>query len=246
MHLLKLRESNIALNSYKEKLDYSYTRSSEFSAMAAHDLKSPINGIKSFIDMLNDKYNNLWDDNDEQYLKFIFENIKRMNKLIIGLLDYSKSDIDTINKEHIDLEKLVKKVFELLTQDLCLTNAKLITSSLPTIISSKIAISTLFENLIGNALKFQKEGCSPEVKVTCQESDFKWTLSIEDNGIGIDAEYFDIIFNPFKRLHNQSEFSGSGLGLSTCRKIVEGLKGELKVSSVKNEGTIFVIELPKS
>jgi light-regulated signal transduction histidine kinase (bacteriophytochrome) len=168
-----------------------------------------------------------------------------MNKLIIGLLDYSKSDFNTIKKEPIDLEKLVQNVFDLLTQDLSITKAKLKCANLPIILSSDIAITTLFQNLIGNALKFQKEECNPEIKVTCQESDFKWIISIEDNGIGIDTEYFDVIFNPFKRLHNKSEFSGSGLGLSTCRKMVESLKGELKVSSVKNEGSIFVIELPK-
>jgi light-regulated signal transduction histidine kinase (bacteriophytochrome) len=245
IYRLKLRETNINLKSYKLKLEDSHRRSSEFSAMAAHDLKSPINGIKSFMDIINDKYRNLWDDDDEQYLKFIFENINRMNKLIIGLLDYSKSDVDAEDIDKIDLEKLVKKIFNLLIQDLSIVNAKLTCSNLPIIISSEIAITTLFQNLIGNALKFQKEGFHPEIKVTCQESDFKWVISIEDNGIGIDTEYFDVIFNPFKRLHNKSEFSGSGLGLSTCRKMVESLKGELKVSSVKNEGSIFVIELPK-
>ncbi|WP_308992086.1 ATP-binding protein [Mariniflexile litorale] len=246
IYLLKLRESNNALKSYKLKLEDSYKRSSEFSTMAAHDLKSPMNGIKSFIDIINSKYKNVWDDKDEQYLKFIFENIQRMNSLIIGLLEYSKSDIDVINKERIDLEKLVKKVYDLIIQDLSITNAKLITSNLPIIISSEIAITTLFQNLMVNALKFQNKGANPEIQVTCEESEFKWIFSIEDNGIGIDAEHFNIIFNPFKRLHNQSQFSGSGLGLSTCKKIVESLKGELRVSSLKNKGSIFVIDLPKN
>jgi len=246
INLLKLRQSNINLKSYKLKLDDSYNRTSEFSAMAAHDLKSPINGIKSFLDILDDKYKNLWDDKDEQHLKFIFQNIKRMNKLIVGLLDYSKSNIDTINKDSINLEKLVKKIFRLLTQDLSITDAKLKCSNLPIIISSKIALTTLFQNLIGNALKFKKDGYGPEIKITCQEYDFKWVILVKDNGIGIDAKHLDIIFNPFIRLHNQSQFPGSGLGLFTCKKIVENLKGELKVSSFKNKGTIFAIELPKS
>ncbi|MBQ0788269.1 MAG: GAF domain-containing sensor histidine kinase [Oceanihabitans sp.] len=244
--LVKLKESNNILESYKVKLEDSYKLDSEFSAMAAHDLKSPVNGIKSLIELIDSKNKHLWDDKDQQYLKFIFENIRRMNRLIIGLLAYSKSDIDSINKEQIDLENLVKDVFELLTQDLSLTNAKLITSKLPIITSSEVAVTTLFQNLIGNALKFQKEGASPEVQITCKESEFKWVFSIEDNGIGIDAKHFDIIFGPFKRLQNQSQFPGSGLGLSNCKKIVESLKGELTVSSLMGKGSVFVITLPKN
>lgn len=246
IYLLKLRESNSKLKSYKLKLENLNIRSSEFSAMAAHDLKSPLNGIKSFLELLDDKHKNLWDDEDQQYLTFIFENVQRMNKLIFGLLAYSKGDFDTIHKEPVDLDKLAKKVFDDSTKDLSVTNAKLKTNNLPIILSSEIIITTLFQNLIENALKFQNEGVNPQIQVTCKESELKWIISIEDNGIGIDAKFLNIIFDPFKRLYNQSKIPGSGLGLSTCKKIIKNLKGELNVSSIKGKGSIFVIELPKN
>jgi signal transduction histidine kinase len=246
IYLLKLRKSNSKLKSLKLELEDLNKRRLDFSVMAAHDLKSPLNGIKSLLELLDYKNKSLWDDQDEEYLKFIFENVQRMNKLIFGLLAYSETDFDFIFKEPVDLDKLAKKVFDDLTKDLNVTNAKLKTNNLPIILSSEIIITTLFQNLIGNALKFRNEGVNPEIQVTGKESELKWIVSIEDNGIGIDAAFLNIIFDPFKRLHNQSKFPGSGLGLSTCKKIIENLKGKLKVSSIKGKGSIFVIELPKN
>lgn len=113
LNLLKLKENNKKLESYKLQLEDLNKRSSDFSLMASHDLKSPLNGIKSFLELIDNKNKSLWDDEDKQYLKFIFENVDRMNKLIFDLLAYSKSDINTINKEQVDLDELAKKVFRM-------------------------------------------------------------------------------------------------------------------------------------
>jgi signal transduction histidine kinase len=245
VNLLELRKSNFLLKSYQKKIEDYNLKSREFIFIAAHDLKAPIRGIDSFLKIIETKNNEIWDEKDRKYFNVIFDNVTRMNKLINDLMDYCNSTTLELQYEEIDIDKLVKDVFENLTKNLKIEEAQLSTKNLPKIYSSNLAMSLIFQNLINNALNYQSINNIPKIEISCDENKNHWYLDVKDNGIGISNEYFDTIFKPFKRLHTQTEYQGSGLGLAACKKLVEKMNGEIRVESELEKGTIIKIRLPK-
>ena len=244
-HLIELKVTNKLLNDSQAKIELYSKNMEEFAYLAAHDLKAPIRAIDSFTKLIEKKYQTLWDLKDKKYFSFINDSSKKMNELINDLLEYSKSSMDLENAEDFDLQKLITDQFESLTYGV--TNAKpiLICTALPKIKSSKIAFTVLFENLINNAIKYQKPNSIPKIEINWIPDDKYWIFTIKDNGIGIEKEYFDHIFKPFKRLHGTADYQGNGLGLAACKKIVDKLNGEITLNSVIGEGTTFTLKIPK-
>lgn len=243
--LLELRKSNFLLNSYQKKLENYIKETRDFTYIAAHDLKAPVRGINSFLKLIESKYESHWDEKDRKYLNVIFDNITRMDKLILDLMEYANSTAFEIVYEKINTNELVTDIFENLIKNLNCENANLTTENLPVITSSKISLSHIFQNLINNALKYQPEKATPEIKISCIDNKIFWEFTVKDNGIGIPEEYFETIFKPFKRLHLQSEYPGSGLGLAACKKLIENLNGEINVESEINIGTKIIFRIPK-
>ncbi len=244
-YLIELRKNNFLLADYQVKIEEYSSNMEEFAYLAAHDLKAPIRAIESFVKLLDKKHNSIWDEKDEKYVSFIMESTTKMNYLITDLLEYSKSNLDSENDTKFDLNELIFDIFRRLTSDFSQKKSELICDEMPTITHSKIAFTLLFHNLISNGLKYQNKNSTPIIKVHFKENVTHWIFSVEDNGIGIEKEHFQLIFKPFKRLHNNSEYQGNGLGLAACIKIIDRLKGKIVVDSTLGKGTTFTISIPK-
>ncbi len=172
----------------------------------------------------------------------------RLQELLNGLREYSK--LESIQKssfELVDLKEVVNQVWsdlETLAQE---ANGKIEVGNLPSLPANQFLLTILFQNLIANSLKYHKENISSLIKIQGYPSprqDGMWEIKIEDNGIGFDEKYKERIFKPFKRLHGKDEFSGTGIGLAICKKIVVSHEGSIEVKSKVNEGTTFIINLP--
>ncbi len=246
VYLLELRKKNKLLKEYQHKLEKNSKNIEEFSFMAAHDLKSPIRGIDSFLHILHQKYAEDWDPKDVKYFDIIHNNCERMNTLIHDLLDFAKAGKDKETKEHVDTSHLVHSILTNINNEQQETQARLTMSKLPILRSSKAALTLIFQNLIGNAIKYQPKEQIPEIKIDATETDDEWRFSIMDNGLGIEQKYLKDIFKPFKRLHSQTEYKGSGLGLSGCKKTVRALGGKIWVESFLGKGSSFYFTIPKN
>lgn len=245
IHLLELRKQNFELKRYQEEIAYYSTQMEEFAHTAAHDLRAPLRAIKSFLQLIEMKREGQLDEKEQKYFEFINTNVDTMNQLIIDLLDYAKSDSKIDEKELIDLNVFMKQIFHNLVEHHHLSDSNLIISPMPTISYSKLALHMVFYNLIDNALKYRSQDRILELKIDYYSDLFNYYFEIEDNGIGISSDYYEVIFKPFKRLHTKSEYAGSGLGLATVKKIIQKLGGAISVKSVLGKGTKFKITIPK-
>jgi signal transduction histidine kinase len=244
-NLIELRKNNNLVSEYQIKVEKYSKDMEEFAYLAAHDLKAPVRAIDSFIKLLENKHQNVWDEKDKKYLSFITESTTKMNHLIHDLLEYSKSNLNSANEIKFNLKVLILDVFRRLTYDISEKKPELICDEMPTITNSMIAFTLLFHNLISNGLKYQDKNSTPIIKVRFKENITHWIFSVEDNGIGIEKEYLELIFKPFKRLHNNSQYQGNGLGLAACVKIIDNLKGSITLDSTPGKGSTFTISIPK-
>jgi signal transduction histidine kinase len=246
MSLLDLRKKNKLLVSYQEKLQEYSSNMEAFAAMAAHDLKQPLGSVQAALKIINLKHEDLWDDTDQTFFKLINNTTRRMSLLIDDLLDYAKGGFITKEYESIDVNLLITSIFEELTENIDGQKPEINIDTMPVIKSSRTALIVLFKNILSNALKYQIKGTRTQLYIKLEDSNSIYTFSIEDNGIGIKPEYLKTIFEPFKRLHNQEEYDGSGLGLASCKKLVEKLNGEIWATSELNKGTTIYFTLKQN
>ncbi|WNO08465.1 PAS domain-containing protein [Teredinibacter sp. KSP-S5-2] len=217
----------------------------QFAYVASHDLQEPIRVISSYVQLINRRYRNTFDSDGEEFLAFIVDACKRMQTLINDLLDFSRLGRGTPEKKQVNLNEIVTNIQSFLANKIEETHAVIKVDALPTVIASPSQMERLFQNLIGNSLKYVKEGVPPEVRIGVEETAQSWQIFINDNGIGIDPKYFDKIFVIFQRLHAIDEYSGTGVGLAVCKRIVDSHGGEIWVDSAPGEGTTFTFTLPK-
>ncbi|HLO73729.1 MAG TPA: ATP-binding protein [Flavobacterium sp.] len=244
IYILELRKKQDELAVYHEQVENYAQEMENFAFTAAHDLRSPLRAINSFLKMIEAK-SNPEDEKEKVYFKFVFDSVKRMDKLIVDLLEYAKSNKKIADKEPIDVNQLVTDIFSSLIEDSMVEKPILSVDKLPEVFTSKIAINMIFHNLIDNALKYQKTDNVAAITINCIEDSKFYVFEIIDNGIGIEEEYLELIFQPFKRLHTQAEFLGSGLGLASVKKMVESLGGLISVSSQLGVGSVFTFSIPK-
>ncbi len=244
-HLLKgaKDELEILVTERTKELERSNYALQEFASMASHDLQEPLRKIKHFGEELKDGANNL-DEESEQNLSRIQQAAERMQTLISDLLKYSQVKTTSEPFKQIDLRKIVDEVIENLEERILDTQGSIIIENLPKLDAEAFQMRELFQNLIGNGLKYHREGVPPIIKIKSTEKE-NWEISIEDNGIGFDQQYVEKIFMPFQRLHGRSAFEGTGLGLSICQRIVEHHKGTINAQGLPGKGSKFSITLPK-
>jgi len=242
----QLEEANRELTIANKELLDSNVELERFAYIASHDLKTPLHNIIKFAGLLNRKLDSSNSREIHEYLSFIIQGGKRMNYLIEDVLEYSKlsKHQNTDQKQNIDLAVLINDIQKSISEYLDQRNATVqITSLLPELYWNYSKVFILLKNLIENGVKYN-ESAQPAINIYYAEAAQKKTLCIEDNGIGIEEEFFDKIFQMFTRLHNHSEYEGSGLGLATCKKIVEEFEGKISCESQVANGTVFTIALP--
>ena len=218
----------------------------QFAYIASHDLQEPLRMVASYTQLLSRRYKGKLDSDADEFIAFAVDGASRMQRLIQDLLAYSRvgtqgSDLRDISSEDalrqalINLRGAIKESGALVTHD-----------PLPAVLADETQLTQLFQNLVGNAIKYQNPGV-PKVHITAAMSGGKkWTFSVRDNGLGIDPQYFEKIFGMFQRLHKREEFAGTGIGLAICKKIVEQHGSHISIESRPGQGSTFRFALARS
>lgn len=220
----------------------------QFAGIVSHDLREPVRKIKIFNTLLNNEKREDFYDNSRKYISKIDKSAQRMDSIIEGILAYSTLDKTIQPFEKIDLNEIVENIktdLELIIKE---KGAILVTCDLPEMEGAPILINQLFYNLIQNALKFSKADQPPRVIITCSTIEVNGIeavqIIIKDNGIGLDPEFNERIFNAFERLHSKDQYEGNGLGLALCKKIVKRHNGTITAKGIKDDGAEFIVTLP--
>jgi PAS domain S-box-containing protein len=222
-----------------------------FTFVASHDLQEPLRKLQTFGDFIATRCADSIGEQGRDYLRRMGETARRMEALLLSLLDYSRMTSKAEPFVKVKLKEIVEAVVSDLETQITETNASVEIGDLPEMEADAAQMASLFQNLIGNALKFRREEDSPRVKIHCNPLGGKgsqtgeWEIHVEDNGIGFEEQYKDLIFKPFQRLHGRKEYGGVGMGLAICKKVVERHGGSITARSTPGHGSIFVLRLPK-
>ncbi len=241
---LILKELNETLAGRATELESSNAELEKFAYIASHDLKEPLRMISSFLQLFESKYENTIDVKGKEYIRFAVEGAERMKELINDLLDYSRLLKNETEPEWFNPSTEVEEVNRMFDNEINLSNTKISISQLPQIYANKNQFLQLMQNLIGNAIKY-KSDVDPVIAISCKTNQSFWEFSVSDNGIGIEKEYQQKVFDMFQRLHGRSKYSGTGIGLAICRKIVELHGGSIHVESDLGKGSRFVFSIRK-
>lgn len=233
-----LEQKNKELTQINQELEH-------FAYVASHDLQEPLRTITSFIQILERRYASKLDEDAQQFMGFVVDGAKRMQTLIHDLLEYSRINRFNTGYEKIDLNEIFNTVSRVLKDKIESNDALVIAENLPYVYGNRIQLTQVFQNLIDNAIKFKAKKRKPEIIISVNDLKDKWELVFMDNGIGISQEYFQRIFVIFQRLHTLEEYTGTGIGLAICKKIVERHGGEIWVDSKPGKGTTFHLTISK-
>lgn len=245
-HYQKTLESlNTKLITQAKTLTRSNKDLEEFAYIASHDLQEPLRMITGFLTRLEEKYKDNLDDKAKEYITFAVDGSKRMRQIINGLLNFSKVGRQKLTPEKVDVKLVIEKVEFLLKEAIKEKNAKIETGDLPVIFFVEDELKEVFLNLIENSIKYAHHDVAPLIEIDYKESRNHHIFSVKDNGIGIPEEQFEKIFEVFQRLHAPGEYSETGIGLAIVKKIINNLGGEISLESKLDEGTTFLIQLPK-
>ncbi|MBI2270704.1 MAG: HAMP domain-containing protein [Bacteroidetes bacterium] len=253
--LTQIQEQTKILNEFNQKLEQKVKARTielenankeleQFAYVASHDLQEPLRTISNFIGLLEKKYSGKSDKDTDKYITFIVAASYKMQNLIKDLLEFSRvgKNIEFVS---IDCNKILNEVIADMEASITENNAKITSSVLPVLRGSEMEFKRLFQNLISNAIKFHKKNIAPEITISVEEKDTEYIFSLKDNGIGIEKQFQDKIFIIFQRLHPATEYPGTGIGLSTCKKIVSLHHGKIWVKSELNEGVTFYFSISK-
>jgi signal transduction histidine kinase len=251
----RAKELNKQLLKNIEKLEWTNKELDQFAFIASHDLQEPLRKIRMFNDFIFSKYKNKLDEEGELYLERMQVACGRMQNLINDILTFSKIDVSKETLAETDINLLLVQVIE--DADILIKekNARITIDPMPTLKVYPCLIKLLFNHLINNSLKYSNRNVEPVIHITAKmeardTSSNKirvnnyWRINIKDNGVGFEQQYAEQIFSLFKRLHGTTEYTGTGVGLSICKKIVEEHQGYISAKSTPNKGTIFTISLP--
>jgi PAS domain S-box-containing protein len=222
-----------------EELNRSNVELGQFAYIASHDLQEPLRMVASYTQLLSRRYKGKLDSDADEFISFAVDGASRMQRLIQDLLTYSR--VGTKGKELLETssEEALQQALLNLRSAIEESKALVTHDPLPDVLADQMQLTQLFQNLVGNAIKYQKSGV-PNVHIsTSRNGGGKWIFSVKDNGLGIDPQYFDRIFVMFQRLHKRDEFAGTGIGLAICKKIVERHGGNISVESQPGQGSTF-------
>ncbi|AFZ69609.1 ATP-binding protein [Deinococcus peraridilitoris] len=227
-----------------EELRRSNAELEQFAYVASHDLQEPLRTITSFSQLLAMKYQGRLDEKADLYIRLIGDATTRMGTLLQDLLAFSRVGSSARRRDVVDLRDVLAQVKQDLQAQVERTEAQVSIGPLPSVSGDGTQLRQLFQNLLGNALKFRHPDRTPEVHIHAHDAGDQVKITVRDNGIGIEPEYFDRIFTIFQRLHTRETYEGSGIGLSIARKIVERHGGQIWLESTSGDGTAFHVTLP--
>jgi signal transduction histidine kinase len=240
---LERRRAEERLRKTSEDLRRSNTDLQQFAYVASHDLFEPLRMVISYLQLLSRKYEGKLDAEADEFIHFAVDGARRMEALIHDLLAYSRLDSSPRPFEPADSEEVLAAVLANLKVAIEEHGAVINHEPLPTVFADRIQLAQVFQNLIGNAIKFHKEG-TPRVDIAARRSNGEWVFSFKDNGIGINPKDFERIFVIFQRLHTRQEYAGTGIGLAVCKRILERHGGRMWVESSPGCGSTFYFTLP--
>jgi len=227
------------------ELSRSNAELARFAFVASHDLKEPLRVISSYVQMLDLRLKEKLDAGTANYMKYVVDAVARMYALINDLLAYSKIGADLEAFTEVDTNLLVREVRSNLSTSLNECDGEIVCSPLPTVWGNRGELLQLFQNILGNAIKYRAHR-PPKINVEARREGFGWVFSVTDNGIGIERQYFEKIFVIFQRLHGKQCYSGTGIGLAICKKVVERHGGKIWVEAAPEYGTTFLFSIPDS
>jgi signal transduction histidine kinase len=239
-----LNEKNTQLNELSAQLQKSNSELETFAYAASHDLKEPLRMIGMYTTLLQRRMGGNLSEENLEFMGYVTDGVNRMQRMLDDLLDYSRIGHGNDGEKAVDLNNTLLLVQNNLKVRIQETDATIENISMPVMWSRSTEMIQLFQNLIGNALKFRKKEIKPIVEVNWVIDRDMVVFGIRDNGIGIADEYLEKVFAIFQRLHNKSDYEGSGIGLATCKKIVENLGGTIWVRSKLDVGTTFLFSIP--
>jgi len=233
-----------ALRANMARLELVNAELQEFSFVASHDLQEPLRKIQTFCDLAQKRCAPVLDSTSKDYLDRVINSAGRMRQLLDDLLQFSRVATKPEPFKQVELAKIVREAADVFEEKLKEDSGSVEISALPVIEADETQLLRLFQNLIGNALKFRSDE-SPRIKISAKRAGMGFCeIIVKDNGMGFDPKYNDLIFKPFQRLHARGTYEGTGMGLAICRKIVERHGGSIRVESETGKGSEFIIRLP--
>jgi PAS domain S-box-containing protein len=227
------------------ELERSNTDLQQFAYATSHDLSEPLRMVSSYVQLLARRYEGKLDSDADEFIQFAVDGVVRMQALIDGLLMYSRAGTSEYAVGPVDCQEVAETTLGMMRTSLDEADAEVTVDPLPTIKGDETQLSQLFQNLVANAVKFVENG-PPRVHVSAEREGDYWRFQVADNGIGIEPAHAERIFNVFQRLHGRGEYPGSGIGLATCKRIVERHQGKIWVESEPGSGSTFYFTIPAS
>ena len=226
-----------------EELSRSNRELEQFAYVASHDLQEPLRMVSSYVALLGRRYDGQLDDRADKYIHFAVDGANRMQRLIHDLLAYSRVGTRGGELTPTDTASVLRETLSNLEVAIGESEAEVVYSDLPSVMGDPSQLRQLFQNIIGNALKFRSEN-RPRVQLAAKRDGDQWTFSIRDNGVGFDQRYAERVFGVFKRLHRNADIPGTGIGLAICQRIIERHGGRIWAESKLGEGSCFYFTLP--
>ena len=218
----------------------------QFAYVASHDLSEPLRKVTNFSQLLERQYADQLDDKARQYMAFMVDGAKRMQALINDLLDFSRVGRSEEHFVEVDLDLALARAVSNLEVSITEAQAVIEHDPLPSVSGELTLLTVLLQNLIGNAVKYRSPDRPCRVRVSAEPRNGEWLLTVDDNGIGVDPQYSDRIFTIFQRLHLRGEYSGTGIGLALCRRILEFHHGRIWLAEKTEPGARFQLTLPQT
>jgi PAS domain S-box-containing protein len=238
----RVAERTQQLETANKELTFHLSELEQFSYVSNHDLQEPLRTLNQFTQLFQEKYAGTLDEEGEKYIEFISKSATRMKALVKDLLEYSLLGKESLRTK-VDCNMIVEAILSDLDDSIKASRTKLTVQKLPTVLGYETELRLLFQNLIGNAIKYQKKDALPEIHISAESQEKDWLFSIRDNGIGIEQKYFEKVFIIFQRLHNRNEYVGTGIGLAHCKKVVEMHGGRIWVESTPGLGSTFMFTI---
>ena len=243
--LARVERARTVLQERGEELARSNADLEQFAYVASHDLSEPLRKVANFCQLLERQYSEQLDDKAKQYIAFAVDGAKRMQVLIADLLAFSRVGRTTEGFAPVDTGQVLTRALATLDERIVTADAQIVRGELPTVDGDATLLTALFQNLVGNALKYHDPARPPRIEISAVRDGANWRFTVADNGIGIDRQYSERIFTIFQRLHLRDKYGGTGIGLALCRKIVEFHRGKIWLAESEGPGATFAFLIPE-